>query len=547
MNPDAPTPPLTFNLADLFESVVVEVPEAVAIIAGPRRLTFAELNDRSNQLANVLTARGVGAGDFVGLLLTNGTEYIEGMLACFKLAAVPVNVNYRYVDAELRHLFSDAGLVALIYDASFSKSVATAIDSMTDRRAVLAVNPTSDDSAVDGSEDYESAVNSASITGVIGDRSGDDVYCVYTGGTTGLPKGVLWRHEDIFFAAMGGGDSMRMGDVIAAPEDLATRVLRPGLVALAAPPLMHASAHWLAFSTLFGGGTVVLMPGGHLDRSEMVAALEAERVNILVIVGDAMAGPFLDELDARRAAGTTPDMSSLLAVGSGGAILSPTMKQRLASQLPNAMIVDVFGSSETGQVGGSQAAGDPFGAPRLQASERTTVLDEDDHPVAAGSGIVGRLAHGGRVPLGYHGDPVKTAATFITVEGKRWSIPGDLATIDADGDILVLGRDSQCINTGGEKVFPEEVEGALKAHPDVVDVVVVGAPDDQWGEHVTAVVQPRPGSAPTLESLRESVRGTLAAYKLPRQLVLVDVVERSPSGKADYRWAKRQLPSTADN
>jgi 3-oxocholest-4-en-26-oate---CoA ligase len=257
-----------------------------------------------------------------------------------------------------------------------------------------------------------------------------------------------------------------------------------------------------------------------------------------------MAVPLLDELEALRRTNGAPDLSSLMAVGSGGALLSRSTKQRLAALVPDAMVVDAFGSSETGQIGGNQSEDDPYGTPRLRVDDRTAVLDDEHRFVEQGSGVVGRLARGGRVPLGYHRDPGKTATTFVEADGRRWAIPGDLATVEEDGSIVVLGRESQCINTGGEKVYPEEVEAALKEHPGVADVVVVGDPDDVWGERVTAVVATRPGKRLSLDLCRDHLRGRIASYKIPKQLVLVDAIERSPSGKADYRWAKAQLPSS---
>jgi 3-oxocholest-4-en-26-oate---CoA ligase len=536
--------PLTFNLADLFESVAAVVPDAEALVVGDRRLSYAALDERAGRLAGRLAEAGVGPGNFVGLQLINGTEYLEGMLACFKLRAVPVNVNYRYVGEELRHLYADAGLVGLVHHRSFAGDIGSALDAMEERRVLLDVADGSGIEPVPGAEDYEAALSDADAPPRSDDRSGDDLYCVYTGGTTGLPKGVLWRHEDIFFAAMGGGDTMRLGMVVDRPDQLAERVLQPGLVALAAPPLMHASAHWLAFSMLFGGGKVVLEPDGHFVPERILRLVEAERVNILVIVGDAMAVPLLDELEALRRTNGAPDLSSLMAVGSGGALLSRSTKQRLAALVPDAMVVDAFGSSETGQIGGNQSEDDPYGTPRLRVDDRTAVLDDEHRFVEQGSGVVGRLARGGRVPLGYHRDPGKTATTFVEADGRRWAIPGDLATVEEDGSIVVLGRESQCINTGGEKVYPEEVEAALKEHPGVADVVVVGDPDDVWGERVTAVVATRPGKRLSLDLCRDHLRGRIASYKIPKQLVLVDAIERSPSGKADYRWAKAQLPSS---
>jgi len=519
--------PATYNLADLFESVAAEVPERTAVVAGDHRLTYAELDERADRLAGALHSSGVGPGDFVGIQLPNGNEYLEVMLASFKLRAVPVNVNYRYVDDELRYLYADAGLVALVHHVDFAEAVTNALDAMAERRLVLRVGP-------GGDGDYEPTLASATVHRPYPPRSGDDLYCVYTGGTTGMPKGVLWRHEDIFFAAMGGGDPFQFGDHIHTPDELPGRIPTPGLVALAAPPFMHAAAHWLAFSMLFGGGTVVTLPAGRFDADTTWRMVDRERVNILVVVGDAMTRPLVDALEASP---DGYDLSSLMALGSGGALLSPSTKARLRAVRPGLIIRDAFGASETGQLGGEPPADDPDGAPRLHVDERTTVLDEDLRPVVAGSGSTGHLARGGWIPLRYLGDPEKSAATFVEVDGKRWSLPGDLATVDEDGTIVVLGRESQCINTGGEKVYPEEVEAVLKADPDVAYVLVVGIPDEDWGQAVCAVVEPRPGSDPTLETLRDGARSRLAGYKLPRRLVLVEQVRRSPSGKPDPRWA----------
>jgi len=525
-----------FNLADLFEVVVDNVPSSEAVVEGDRRLDYAALEGRANRLAHVLAAGGIGRGDFVGLQLVNGPEYLEGMLACFKLRAVPVNVSFRYMDAELRRLFRDAGLVALVYQRVCAPAVAAAIDALTERRVVLEVDDASAAGSVPGSTPYEAALAQASGDRDFGPRSADDVYCVYTGGTTGWPKGVLWRQEDIFFAAMGGGDPLQLGNVIERPEDLAGRILQPGLVAIPTPPFIHASAQWLAFSMFFGGGKLVLLPGGHFNPSTTWRLVADERANILVVVGDAMARPLLDVLEAVEPG--TYDLTSLMALGSGGAILSPSTKARIARLLPTLIVADAFGASETGQLGGAAPSDDPFGAPRLRLDERTAVFDDGLRRVAPGSATIGRLARSGRLPLGYHGDPGKTAATFVTVDGKRWALPGDLARVEADGTIVVLGRQSECINSGGEKVYSEEVEAVLKGWADVADAVVVGLPDEHWGERVTALVEPRPGRVLTLESLREALRDALASYKLPRQLVVVEHVERLPSGKPDYPWAK---------
>ena len=508
-----------FNLAELFETVARAVPDREAMVHGERRLTYADLDDRAARLASVLAAEGVGAGDHVGLHLWNGTEYLEGMLAAFKLRAVPININYRYVADELRYLFDDADLVALVHEPDFAELVSGA--RTPGLRFTLARG-----------DDYEAALSSAPPWVADGDRSGDDHYILYTGGTTGPPKGVVWRHEDIFFAALGGG-----GDPpITSPEELSERAPRGRTRLLPACPFMHGSAHWMALSTLFRGGTVVVDPSPTFEPGGVWDVVAAERVTFLVIVGDAFGRPLLEALDAGD---RDRDLSSLTVILSGGAVLSPTVKDALLARLPGCMVVDGFGASETGGQGQAVAVPRASGAnPRFRMDAATTVLDDDLRPVAPGSGVVGRLARRGRIPLGYHKDPERTAATFPVVDGVRWSVPGDLATVEEDGTVTVLGRGSVSINTGGEKVHPEEVETALKAHPSVFDAVVVGVPDDRWGQRVAAVVQLREGAPePSVEELAEHVRGSLAGYKVPRSLVVVDAVVRSPAGKADYRWA----------
>jgi acyl-CoA synthetase (AMP-forming)/AMP-acid ligase II len=520
-----------FNLADLFETVADVAGARTAVVAGHRRLSYVELDERANRLAHRLAAGGIGVGDFVGLQLVNGTEYLEAMLACFKIRAVPVNINYRYVAEELRYLFRDAGIVGLVFHGRFGAAVAESVGQMTERRVVLEVADGTPSSGLGG--DYEQTIGAERPDRDFGPRSADDLYCVYTGGTTGMPKGVLWRHEDIFFAGMGGGDPLSLGNVVSAPEELSGRVVAPGLVALAASPFMHASAHWLAFTMLFGGGTVVVLPGGRFDAGTLWGLVEKEKVNIVVVVGDAMALPLLDWLEGHPESCHT----SLLAVGSGGAALSAPAKRRLARALPNCMVVDAFGSSETGQLGGHAPPDDPFGAPALRVDGLTAVLDEGGKPVVPGSGVVGRLARSGHIPLRYMGDPDKTAAVFVKSGGTRWALPGDLATVAADGTITLLGRGSLCINTGGEKVFPDEVERAVRECRGVRDVVVVGAPDPRFGEQVAALVEALPGAVVDAGALRATCRERLAGYKVPRLVVEVDSIHRSPAGKADYVWA----------
>ena len=525
---------MEFNLADLFESVVDRVGGQTAMVSGSRRLSYTELDRRANRLAHHLESAGVGSRDTVGLQLVNGTEYIESMLACFKIRAVPVNVNYRYLGSELEYLYGDAALVGLIAHGRFAPAVEGALHAMPERRAVLQVcEPIGHRPSV--GDDYERALASAPESRGFRRRRSDDLYCVYTGGTTGMPKGVLWRHDDIFFAAMGGGDPFSSGDHITTPGELVTRLLHPGITALAIPPFMHAAGHWLAFSTLFGGGTVVTTDGGGFDATEVWRLVEAEKVNAIAVVGDAMVRPLLDVL---AAVPDRYDLSSLMAVGSGGAVLSPSTKAQLAELLPGRIVADRFGSSETGQVGGEMPPDDPFGPPRLRVDDRTDVLDDDLRPVAPGSGVIGHLARGGHVPIGYLGDPPKSATTFVEARGQRWALPGDLATVDADGSIVVLGRGSLCINTGGEKVFPDEVEAALKDDPAVRDAVVVGAPDPRFGERVVALVLARAGHEIDPEAVRRHVHTRLSGFKVPRDVLVVDHIVRSPSGKADYPWAQ---------
>ena len=536
-----------FNLADLFERVADTVPDREVVVSPSRRLTFGQLDERANRLAGVLAGAGIGAGDHIGLQLLNGSEYLEGMLAAFKLSAVPVNVNFRYVENELRHLYDDADLVAVIHHRRFSPRVAAAADAAPKVKHLLVVDDDSGEDVAGGAVDYEQALSDASPARPDGSaRTGDDRYIAYTGGTTGLPKGVVWRQEDIFFAAMGGGDVFQSGNFISTPEEIVERIPEVGGTILTTPPLMHVSAQWGVFHSLFAGGRIVFTPPGAFDADAIWKLVADEGINILTIVGDAMARPLADAYAKAKDGGTAYDASSLIVIGSGGATLSATAKARLGELLPTLMIVDGFGSSETGIVGNKlHASGDTSTSPRFTVNAQTNVLDDDGKPVEPGSGKVGRLARKGHVPLGYYKDEKKTAATFLEIDGERWVLPGDNATVDEDGTVVLLGRGSTSINTGGEKVYPEEVETALMTSDDVADAVVVGLPDDRWGERVVAVVKAAPGANPTLESLQQHARASLAGYKVPRTLVLVDALERTPAGKPDYKWAKEKAAAEA--
>jgi acyl-CoA synthetase (AMP-forming)/AMP-acid ligase II/acyl-coenzyme A thioesterase PaaI-like protein len=512
----------TFNLADLFESVADVVPEREALVSGDVRLTFAQLDERATRLANHFAAAGLGAGDHVGLYLYNGNEFIEAILAAFKLRAVPININYRYVEAELRYLCVNAELKAVVYQPELAARV-QALD-VPSLRLRLTVG-----------DDYERALAAAAPTRNFAPRSADDRYIIYTGGTTGMPRGVVWRHEDVFFAGLQGGNPG--GDPVTRPEEVAQLAAsgEKALTFLPAAPFIHGAAQWAAFIALNAGGKCVSLPGPRFDGARAVELIAKESVNTLLIVGDAMARPLADAWTARPEL----DTSSLIVIASAGAILSRSVQDELAARLPNTLILNNFGASESGHQG--RVVDNEGARPKFMMHDSTAVLDENLRPVAPG--VIGRLARRGHIPLGYYNDPEKTKATFFEIDGERWVLPGDLAMLEADGSIVVLGRGAVCINSGGEKIFPEEVEEALKAHAAVLDAVVVGVPDERWGERVAALVQPRDSQAlnlPTLAELDAHCRTRIAGYKIPRELHLVGEISRHPSGKPDYRWAKAE-------
>jgi len=532
----------TFNLADIWEAVCDRVAEREALSCAGTRLTYAELEARANRLAHWLSAQGVEPGQHLGVYLQNGPEYLETMLAAYKIRAVPINVNYRYVEDELRYLFDNADLVGVVHHRSFTPRLAAVVPDLPGLRWCLTVDDggeaTDDDLRSIAAVVYEEALAGSSPERDFGPRSGDDRYVIYTGGTTGMPKGVVWRQEDAFFACIGGGDPMRLLGPVDEPAQVLERIIDGTFVYLPVAPLMHAAGQWTVLSWLYAGGRIVLLPGS-LDPAEVWRTVATEHVNLLTVVGDPVVRPLVDEWERSG----PYDVSSLLSIGSGGAPLSPALRERLMALLPNVTVVDGFGSSETGAQGAQrlEAGATASGATRFTPyGDRTAVLDEHTHePVPPGSGRIGRVALRGRIPLGYYNDPEKTAATFVESGGERWVLTGDMATVGEDGTITLLGRGSQCINTGGEKVFPEEVEAVLKAHPAVYDAVVVGVDDERWGQRVAAVVAPVPGATVSLDELAAHCRGHLAGYKVPRQLVVVEEVVRSPAGKADYRWATR--------
>lgn len=524
---------MAFNIADLFEHAVDLMPDRLAVIDGERAFTFAELDRRANRLAHHFAAQGLGRDSHIGFQLRNSAEAMETMLAAYKLRAVAINVNYRYVSDELRYLFDNADLSALVHERRFGDAVASVLPDVPALRHVVVVD---DESGHDyesyGGVEYESALAGASAQRDFEERRSDDRYILYTGGTTGDPKGVLWRHEDIW-RVLGGGFDFYTGAAIEDEwEQARNGAAGDGATWLPMPPLIHAAAQWPSLSALFTGGTLVFTP--RFDPDEVWRLVQRHRVNIAVITGDAMARPLADAL-----AGGSYDTSSLVAIGSGAALFSPSVKRQLLDALPNVVISDSIGASETGFGGISVATRDDLdhGGPKVRPGRETVVLDDEDRPIEPGSGIVGRLARGGHLPIGYYKDPEKTKSMFVEVGGKRYVTPGDYATVEPDGAIRLLGRGNMCVNTGGEKVFPEEVEAVLKSHADVFDAVVIGVPDERFGQRVAAVIQPRAGRQPESASLADHVRERLSGYKVPRTVWFTDCVVRSPTGKPDYRWA----------
>jgi acyl-CoA synthetase (AMP-forming)/AMP-acid ligase II len=535
------SPAPAFQLADLFEATADAVPERVPLVAGDARRTFRELEANANRLAHVLAAHGTGPGDTVGIYARNCVEWIEAMLAVFKLRAAVVNVNHRYVDDELVYLFNDAGIRGLIFAREFAPRVAAALPRTPDLTTLISIDDGTQTSLceLDTAIGYADALDSGSPERDFVARSGDDRYLLYTGGTTGLPKGVVWRHEDFFYACLQGGAGAG-APAAATPADLARRAVAdpPVRILLLAGAMHHASGQWGMLSTLLMGARAVLLTGTAFDPHRAWDLVERHRVTKLAIVGDAMARPLADALAAGRPNGGRYDTSSVVAIGSGGAILSPAVQAELRALLPGIELSDVMGSSESGLFAFQvlDTADATAGTrPRFVLDAVATVVGDDGRPVPIGG--EGRLAVRGRIPLGYHNDPDRNARTFPVIDGVRHVVPGDHAILEADGVIRLLGRGSVCINTGGEKVYPEEVEAVLKDHSAVFDAVVVGVADDRLGERVAAVVHTRVGADPDADELVRHCRARLAAFKVPRVVRFVDEVVRHSSGKPDYRWA----------
>ncbi|MDF2585757.1 MAG: Long-chain-fatty-acid--CoA ligase [Mycobacterium sp.] len=507
---------MALNIADLAEHSIDAVPDRVALICGDEKLTYAQLEDKANRLAHYLLEQGVKKDDKVGLYCRNRIEIVIGMLGIVKAGAILVNVNFRYVEGELKYLFDNSDMVALIHERRYADRVANVLPETPNVKTVLVVEDGSDDDFQRyGGVEFEAALAQGSPERDFGPRSADDIYLLYTGGTTGFPKGVMWRHEDIYRVLFGGTD-FATGEPIADEYDLSKQAAANApMVRLPIPPMIHGATQSATWMALFSGQTVVLTP--EFDADQVWRLIHDHKVNLLFFTGDAMARPL-----------------------STAALFSTSLKEKFLELLPNRVITDSIGSSETGFGGTSIVAKGQShtGGPRVTIDKNTKVLDEDGNPVEPGSGKRGIIAKCGHIPVGYFKDEKKTAETFRTYNGVRYAIPGDYAEVEADGSVTMLGRGSVSINSGGEKIYPEEVEAALKGHPDVFDALVVGVPDERFGQHVAAVVQARTGTRPTLAELDAHVRTEIAGYKVPRSLWLVDEVKRSPAGKPDYRWAK---------
>jgi fatty-acyl-CoA synthase len=542
-----------FTVPGAADAVAAVIGDRDFIVQGDRRYTYAQILERSNRLARYLHSRGLGtkterselAGhevgqDLLGIYAYNGPEYVEGMLGSWRARVAPFNVNYRYVKSELQYLLEDSGASALIYHASFAPRVADVKRSLPRLRVLIQIADESGNDLVHGAVDYDSIVNAGSSEPPPVEPSPDDLYVLYTGGTTGMPKGVLWRQHDIFMTSF-GGRNMATGELTKSYDEIATRVKEnPGTKIFTLPPLMHGAAQWSVMTALTTGQTVVFSANpSRFDADEVVQTVEKEKVLAVQVVGDAMARPLADAIERSSA-----DLSSMAVVANGGALLTPTAKQRLIDVKPGLIVMDGVGSSETGIQMSHMSTPGAVSTGKFTAGPDTFVASEQlDSILEPGHDGIGWLAQRGFVPLGYKGDAAKTAKTFPVIDGVRFSIPGDRARHLVDAGIELLGRESQTINSGGEKIFVEEVETALLSHPAVKDVVVSGRPSERWGQEVVAIVALVDGANADAQELIDHASNSIARYKLPKAVVFRPVIERSPAGKADYRWAKEQAIS----
>jgi acyl-CoA synthetase (AMP-forming)/AMP-acid ligase II len=544
---------MALNIADLFEHAVDAAPDKPAVKVGDRTVTYAELEVEANRLAHYLQSQGVGPGDHVAVYAKNSIEHVIAILAVVKIRAVNINVNYRYVEGELNYLFENADVVALIHERTYAPLVAKcaphhpALKTFVVLPDVLEPDDESDVSAYGGVL-YADAIAGQSAERDFAERSPDDLHIIYTGGTTGFPKGVMWRHED-FWRVLGGGIDFYTGEPLS-EYDQSEQAKQDGrMTTFPLSPLMHGGAQAGLLMHLFAGHLTILEP--KFDPKRTWELIDENGVMLIFMTGDAMARPLIEEFERMAAAGTPYDGSSLFAVSSSAAIFSPEVKERWIKALPNPVYTDSVGASETGFQGMGMQDKEHISndGPVVGLGPNSVVIDEMNNllDVTRDVGKIGRLGRGGSVPVGYYKDPEKSAATFLEIDGQRYSVPGDFARIEEGGRVTLLGRGSNCVNTGGEKVYPEEVEMAIKRHPAVYDVLVVGIPDEKFGQAVAAVVQVREGETVELDELRDFLRSSLSGYKLPRALTIVPEIPRNATGKAQYPRAKELvLQSRAD-
>jgi fatty-acyl-CoA synthase len=526
-----------WNFAEIWEACARQLPDALAQRQGERDVGWAEFDRRANGIAAALLAAGAQEQDKVAEYLYNGPEYLESMFAAFKAGLVPVNTNYRYADEELLYLWDNADAVAVVFHGAFTDRVEGIRERLPKVKLWLWVEDETRGVCPDWATRYEDAVAAGTPDKVEAPwgRDGHQLIFMYTGGTTGMPKGVMWRHDDLIKATHGTTNTLFSG--AADYPALAASITAPGLSGLSAAPLMHGTGQFVAFIALSSGGSVTTLVNRNLDIEEMLDTIEQKKIQSLTIVGDAFAKPILRTLDDNPGRW---DLTSLVIMVSSGVMWSESVKQGLLKHNPTMMLVDAFSSSEAIGLGQSvSTAGAEAQTAKFVLGENARVITDDGRNVEPGSGETGRVAVRGFTPVGYYKDPEKSASTFVTIDGDTYSIPGDYATVEADGALTLLGRGSVCINTGGEKVFPEEVEEVLKQHPSVLDAVAVGLPDDKFGEAITAVVQARDDQELDEQELIGHVKQNLASFKAPKKVVAIDTIGRAPNGKVDYKRLKQ--------
>ena len=534
---------MEFNAADIFEGVVDRVPDREAIVHGSTRLTYKELDARSNKAANALKKLGIKKGSHIGIYAFNCVEWLEIMLGAYKLCAIPININYRYVEEELKYLIDNADMEAIFYHKQFSNKLENIKSYLPLLKDFICIEDDSgEDDVIDKSFNFEDLIANEDESRLDVDRSGDDKYILYTGGTTGMPKGVVWRMEDVLMT-LGGGIDAVTGEKYPTPEAFADKCLQDQTIALALAPFMHGGAQWQSFNSFFSGWKLIINDQVSFDADYVWEVVAKEKVMNLTIMGDAMGRPLCDALP--RAIEKGLDLSSLFVLSSTASVFSASIKDTILEYLPNLFLIDAVGSSETGATGVNihtkdGKLKDSGGGPKFTKPNFSEILNLDTKEVIPPSDTetIGYLARKGHVPVAYYKDEEKSKKTFIEVGGVRYSIPGDMAKYEEDGQMTLLGRGSVSINSGGEKIFPEEVEMALKAHPNIFDCLVVGVKDDRWGQKVVAVIQRRENDELSLDDIKDVASKYIASYKMPKEIVFSELIERAPSGKPNYQWAQ---------